>query len=345
MKIKTEIFEIPGARKDGLNPLPAFRNKKHNVNVFDESCPDFLKKDSGYMLKVLPYLMQDRYTRQKETLKLKSVVLENEYLVARFLPEYGGRLHSLYDKVNKKDLLFTNTVIQPGNLAIRNAWLSGGIEWNVGNFGHHYLTCDNVYSAILDDGEGNQFLRIYEFERNKSVFWQIDFHLPENSRHLISYVKIINPFDRDTTTYYWANVAVPSQCNTRVLASNKMVMSFSDDRTCRYERLPNLKVNPYSDATYPKNARNAYDYFIQKDRDGESTWEAAAYDDGLVFYERSTAPLYYKKLFCWGNHVAGTHWQEFLSAGEGTGYYAEIQAGIAPSQLHDKLLPKKSAYE
>ena len=97
--------------------------------------------------------------------------------------------------------------------------------------------------------------------------------------------------------------------------------------------------------SYPVNASRAFDFFIQKDADGESTWESAEYSDGTVFYERSTAPLYYKKLFCWGNHRAGDHWQEFLSAGEGTGYYAEIQAGIAPSQLHDKLMPKNSKYE
>ena len=117
------------------------------------------------------------------------------------------------------------------------------------------------------------------------------------------------------------------------------------DGACKYERLPNLTAFPDADVTFPDNAPRAFDYFIQKDNDGESTWEAAAYEDGLVFYERSTAPLYYKKLFCWGNHRAGRHWQEFLSDGVGTGYYAEIQAGIAPSQLHDKKLPAHTRYE
>jgi hypothetical protein len=63
-----------------------------------------------------------------------------------------------------------------------------------------------------------------------------------------------------------------------------------------------------------------------------------------VLFERSTPPLYFKKLFCWGNHRAGKHWQEFLSD-EGCGYYAEIQAGIAPSQLHDKVMEANSTLE
>ena len=344
MKIRCEAFEIPVAPMGGVNPLPQFRSRRPNEFKADVSLPEELARDLGNMTKVLPYLTQDRYNRKREVTALKSVVLENEYLVARFLPEYGGRLHSLYDKRAKRELLFANSVIQPCNLAIRNAWLSGGIEWNIGCFGHTYTTCDNVFAVIMNDGEGNDFLRIYEFERNKSVFWQVDFHLPDGSEHLITHVRIINPFDKDTTMYWWTNIAVPDDGKTRVLASNKNVISFVDN-ACSYERLPYLRAFGGRDMSYPVNASRAFDFFIQKDEDGESTWESAAYSDGTVFYERSTAPLYYKKLFCWGNHRAGDHWQEFLSEGEGTGHYAEIQAGIAPSQLHDHPMPKNSRYE
>ena len=154
---------------------------------------------------------------------------------------------------------------------------------------------------------------------------------------------MINPFDEDTTTYWWSNVAVPELGDTRVLSSGKRVISFTD-RGCDFERLPYIDAMPGRDITYPRNATRSFDYFIQEDDPNACTWEAAAYQNGLTFYERSTAPLYYKKLFCWGNHHAGKHWQEYLSDGEGTGYYAELQAGIAPSQLHDKKLPANGRY-
>ncbi len=344
MKIKTDYFKIRTAPLGGCSPLAHFRPRNIRMTPTSEDFPKELSETLGCQSKTLPYLMQDRYTHDLEEKSVKSFVLENEYLIARFLPEYGGRLHSLFDKENNRELLFANPVLKPGNLANRNAWLSGGIEWNVGNFGHCYTTCDNVYTAILQDGEGNDFLRIYEFERNKSIFWQVDFHLPEGSRHLYSHVRLVNPFDRDTTVYWWTNIAVPIDPNTRVLASNKNIISFIDGK-CNYERLPYINAMPGVDATYPKNVSRSFDYFIQKNKDGESTWESAAYDDGLVFYERSTAPLYYKKLFCWGEHSAGRHWQEYLSDGKGTGYYAELQAGIAPSQLHDMIFPKNSTLE
>ena len=338
MKIVKEIFNIKGAPLEGCSPLPKFRARTVSSAKYDESFPKEYSETLGYQSKALPYLMQDRYSRRRDDLKLVSFVLENEYIKARFLPEYGGRLHSLYDKKCDRELLFCNPVIQPCNIATRNAWLSGGIEWNVGNHGHTYTTCDNVFAAVLNDGEGNDFLRIYEFERNKSIFWQVDFHLPDDAPYLISHVRMVNPFPKDTTTYWWSNIAVPTDDHTRVLASNKTVISLVGGG-CEINTLPDITAFPDRDATYPNNAPRAFDYFIQKDNDGESTWEAAAYDDGVVFYERSTAPLYCKKMFVWGNHRAGRHWQEYLSDGVGTGYYAELQAGVAPSQLHDFPLP------
>ena len=337
MKLTESVKIIPGAPIEGVNPLPKFRGRKPNVPKTSENFPNELKETLGCHTKTLPYTVQDRYSRKRIPLRLKCITLENEYLRAEFLPEYGGRLYSLFDKENGVDLVMRNPVIQPANLAIRNAWLSGGIEWNIGSIGHTVTTCDNVFCARLKDENGNDFLRIYEFERMKSVFWQADFHLPDGSKHLIVHVRAVNPYDSDTTTYWWSNVAAVDEGGTRVIASGKSIISFVGGEM-HYEQLPYIDAMPNADVSYPSNATRSFDYFIQPNSPEECTWEAAAFPDGITLYERSTPPLSCKKMFCWGNHHAGKHWQEFLSDGEGTGYYVEIQAGIAPSQLHDRIL-------
>ena len=101
-----------------------------NMNVCD-GFPEEVKEDLCGRTRILPYRMQDRYSRKRLPIKMKTIEMENKYLKAVFWPENGGRLYSLFDKVNNRDLLMTNPVYQPGNLAIRNAWLSGGIEWNL----------------------------------------------------------------------------------------------------------------------------------------------------------------------------------------------------------------------
>ena len=76
-----------------------------------------------------------------EPLLMPGVRLGNEILKATFLPELGGRLISLLHKPLGRELLNRNPVFQPANLAIRNAWFSGGIEWNIGQLGHTFSTC------------------------------------------------------------------------------------------------------------------------------------------------------------------------------------------------------------
>ncbi len=59
--------------------------------------------------------------------------------------------------------------------------------------------------------------------------------------------------------------------------------------------------------------------------------------------EASTPRLKYRKMFCWGSHAGGRHWQEFLSQpGEA---YIEIQAGLAPTQVHGLIMPAHSAWD
>jgi hypothetical protein len=147
----------------------------------------------------------------------------------------------------------------------------------------------------------------------------------------------------DTTVYWWTNIAVPDTGKTRVLASDTDIISFIAG-SLHGERLPHINAMPGADISYPSQATRSFDFFIQPENDTKCTWEASAFENGLVFYERSTPPLSCKKMFCWGNHHAGRHWQEFLSD-KGHGYYVELQAGIARSQLHDKKFPANSTYE
>jgi hypothetical protein len=346
-ELRSESLIIPGAPLGEENPLPFFRDPKISLDfTAHASLPPEKREYFGWetAFRVLPYRMQDAYTRQRAPLTFRSIVLENEFLTATFLPELGGRLISLVYKPHNRELLHRNPVFQPANLAIRNAWFSGGIEWNIGQFGHTFATCSPVFAAAIQGAQGEPGLRLYEYERCKGLFWQIDFYLPPGSPFLIAYTRAINPNEQPTAMYWWTNVAVNERPGVRVLSPAKQAIYLSfdqDGHSFGLSDLPNLPSLDGGDGTYSLNFTFANEFFFQCDT--EMPWEAALDENGTGFIEASTARLRYRKLFCWGTHPGGRHWQEFLAQpGEA---YLEIQAGIAPSQVHGLPMPAYTTWD
>jgi tetratricopeptide (TPR) repeat protein len=350
MKVKiTEVIK-EGSPILPENPLPVFRDRDHNFpeKKLHESLEERHKHLVGYECsrRVLPYRMQDRYGRDRIPLSIKTAVLENEHLRAEFYVEYGGRLTSLYDKDNNKELVKNNPVFQPGNLAIRDAWLATGIEFNCSHFGHHFLTCSSLYAAKVMDEDGQEFLRMYEYERCKGIFYQMDFHLPSGSKFLYLYAKIINPKTVPVSTYWWTNIDLPEEAGVRVFsASDEVIYYMSPEQLedlpgyniLAVGHIPHLGSRPGLDLSYPRNFDYSTDYFFQIPETVDMPWEAAAYPDGFVMYEASTGKLRYRKVFCWGTGSGGAKWQDFLSR-PGEGNFFEIQAGLAPTQIHGYIL-------
>jgi len=348
MKVYTSIVELEGAPLEGENPLPMFASRNpHREVIEDGSFTPELKTgfgdDTGE--RYLPYRMQDRYTRRRRPMALKTIVLENELLQAVFLPEYGGRLYALKDRRTGRDVLYRNPAFQPANLSILNAWFSGGIEWNIGQVGHTFGTCSPIHTARMRDRDGHEFVRMYDYERCRNVFWQIDFHLPPGAKELQIYVRIINDNERSVPMYWWTNIAVEETERCRVFAATGKAIYISPELSGHgVGELPSLPSLPGGDASYPLEFPFSSEYFFLTPEECRSPWEAVAYEDGRLFYERSTARLRYRKMFCWGHHAGGQRWRDFL-AKPGEGGYVEVQGGFAPTQLHGLKMPGNSVWD
>jgi hypothetical protein len=195
-EIRFEELKIPAAGLHGENPLPDIKGLRQRLGEIKFS--DEIREDEkeyfyyGRIKSILPYCIQDDYDRAMKTRAFKACVLENEYLRATFLPELGGRLYSLYDKENKRDLVHRNPVFQPANLALRNAWFSGGVEFNIGMTGHTPFTVSPLFTAVGTMKDGTKFLRMYEWERIRKLAYSIDAYLPEKSRFLFVRITVIN---------------------------------------------------------------------------------------------------------------------------------------------------------
>src|SRR5690606_8669325 len=135
--IRRSTLTLPTSKEGPSNPLPNLFGSGdiHAESGFADDEPGLEQRASRGQT-ALPYLDQDGYSADEEPRDHATIVLENEHLTATFLPGLGGRLWSLIDRDSGRELLHQNEAIRFRNLALRNAWFAGGVEWNIGMIGH-----------------------------------------------------------------------------------------------------------------------------------------------------------------------------------------------------------------
>lgn len=289
----------------------------------------------GYRETAYPYTQQNAYCDEKEQ-PVSVAILENDYLYAEFLPDFGGRLWKLYDKKKETDILYTNDVIRFRNLSIRNAWFSGGVEWNCGIIGHTPFTCSPMYCAEVKGKNSQEVLRFYEFERVRGIYYQMDFWLEEN--RLLVAVRIENPNDEVVPMYWWSNMATPEFEGGRVIVPASDAYNNSDGIGIKKSPIP---IDGGIDVSYPQNIPDTIDYFYDIDLH-EQKFIANVNADGYGLLQWSSHNLKGRKLFSWGHRKGSKHWQKMLT--DKAGDYVEIQAGLGKTQYECLPMPPKTSW-
>ncbi len=343
-ELRIETITMSAAPLGPENPLPDLVRRQEVAIEPKDYCgfpPEILTNMAyGRVSGCLPYTLQDGYTRTRRRRSFQVAVLENDLFKATFLFELGGRLWSLIHKPSERELLAVNPVFQPANLAIRNAWFRGGVEWNIGIHGHSPLTCSDLFAGRVDSSSGAPVLRLWEWERIRQTPFQIDAWLPDSWPVLLVRVCISNPNSHSVPMYWWSNTAIPETDRTRVVVPADSAYSFGYGRSG-----PTVAPLPRTetiDITYPTNLDRAADFFYRLPI-GQRPWICALDEDGAGLFQTSTALLKGRKLFVWGMGRGGRRWQRFLSTKQRA--YIEIQAGLTATQAEHIPMPAGAVWE
>lgn len=343
-------YTMPGAPLGKADPLPDLMHMDDPHSAIHVDLETVSPEESKYMglgraHTILPYKMQNGYSRGRRRKHYPAAVLENEHLRAVFLLSLGGRLWSLEDKDTGRELLHKNPVFQPANLALRNAWFSGGVEWNCGIIGHSPFTASHMCAEETALRDGTPVLRMYQYECVRRLIYRVEAFLPDGSRDLFVRVRIDNARDRDTLVYWWSNIAVDEKKGRRVVVPAKKAFHYGYGDNLRKVNIPVTPVgNPFSgeapkdkDVSYPTNIPHSMDFFFDLPPSARP-FIAALDENGYGLCQSSTRELRGRKLFVWGQCRGGRHWQQYLSRPGSA--YIEIQAGLARTQLEH--LPMKA---
>lgn len=346
--LKFEKISMPGANLGEKSKYPNLLNERAFICKVEDPWK-YLDEDQGLYVGysnhnyALPFTMIEEFDRDEGIKEFDAAIIENDYIKAVFMPGLGGRMWSLYDKVGKRDLVVNNPVFRPCNLAMRDAWLCGGVEWNCcGTPGHHPRTSDRIFASRYTAQDGTPALRLYDFERKSGCPFQMDIFLPNDSRNLYVRVRIVNNGDKVIPMYWYSNIAVEQSEGSRVIVP-------ADKTYVNKLGLPvymsDIPMIDGFDSSYPTNHIECTDHFFKMD-DSQRKWEAYVDKDGNGLMYASTPFLKGRKFFVWGVSTGGDNWQKLLTNEEGAKHpYLEIQGGITYTQNGAKPFPPHTAWE
>jgi tetratricopeptide (TPR) repeat protein len=278
---------------------------------------------------IYPYTMMDDLTDRREMRTYKAIYLENEYLKAIILPELGGRLYSLYDKVSKREVFYRNNVVKYGLVSLRGAWISGGIEFNFPN-GHTVVTVSHVASRLHVNPDGSATAIVGGMDWVTGMHWEVALTLQPHQACLEQRVTLFNPTPLDHLYWYWANAAVPATEDMQFIYPMREVNPHSRTEKWTY---PVWKGVDYS---WYKNIRRPTSLFGLQVR--RNFFGAYYHDSDFgVVHVADWREVPGKKIWSWGVAGDGLIWTDLLTDSDGA--YNEIQSGRYETQLNQEFMP------
>jgi hypothetical protein len=161
-----------------------------------------------------PYTALDSLTGRRTDKSYKAVYLENECLRVTVLPELGGKLYSIFDKIAGREVLYTNHVVKYGLVGIRGAWTSGGIEWNFPS-GHTVTAVSPVDYVTRTEPDGAASVTVGDTERIQRMEWAVTIRLRPGWEVVETVVTLNNRRDLPGRYWYWANASAPATDDLR----------------------------------------------------------------------------------------------------------------------------------
>jgi len=280
---------------------------------------------------VYPYTMLDDLTDRREPKTYQALFLENEFLKAIVLPEMGGRLYSLYDKVTKREVLYRNNVVKYGLVALRGAWISGGIEYNFPN-GHTVVTVSPVSSLVRRNADGSATVVVGDVDQVTGMHWEVALTLRPGQARAEERVTLFNSTPLTNLYWFWATTAVPATDDMQFIYPMREAYPHTKGVVWSYP------IHEGADYSWYKNVREPTSLF---GRQVHRNFFGAYYhkSDYGVVHVADFREVPGKKTWTWGVADDGLIWTDLLTDNDGA--YNEIQAGRYETQLNYEFMPPR----
>jgi tetratricopeptide (TPR) repeat protein len=327
--------------REGTITLPTYNIKGENRN------PVF--RSQYGVAHIYPYTLLDDIDSKVKDKTYHTLVLENKYLLVTIIPDLGGRVYSVFDKVSQREVFYKNSIVRFAPLAIRGAFFSGGMEFSF-PVAHAPTTCDKVNWDIRENTDGSASISIGGLEHISRLRWMITLTLFPDRCALAQDVYLHNPGTIPGRYHYWTNASLDANEGTEFIYPLHRARSYEYagsaswpfarlDLILEDPGLPGMEGVPMWPANRlqaPVNFRWQKNMLAQVSifgRDVEwdyfGAWQHAV-NHGYAHVAKSK-DVSGMKLWSWGNAPVGVINQTALT--DDGSVYAETQCGAMETQL------------
>ncbi|MFQ5857238.1 MAG: DUF5107 domain-containing protein [Anaerolineae bacterium] len=304
---------------------------------------------------IYPYTLLDDIAPTPREVTYRTLNLENRYLRVTVLPDLGGRVYSVYDKVSGREMFYKNSVVKFAPLAIRGAFFSGGLEFSF-PVAHAPTTADAVNWDLRGNEDGSATIACGGLEHMSRMRWTISLTLYPDRCALAQDVQLQNPSPVPGRYHYWTNASLEADDQTEFVYPLRRVRSYEFAGTASWPgaridlitedpglegmegvpEWPAHRLHEPIDFRWQKNMLAQISIFgrdVQWDFFG--AWQHSS-DHGYAHFadQRDVSGM---KLWSWGNAGVGIMNQAALT--DDGSLYAETQCGAMETQLDFDFLP------
>jgi tetratricopeptide (TPR) repeat protein len=298
------------------------RSETLTIPTYSLGAPDPnppLDRRWGYW-RTYPYPMLDDLSDSPVEQDHHALVMENDYLTINVLPDLGGHLYA-FDKRTGKDIFYRPSAMKYALIAMRGAWVAGGIEFNF-PVSHNPLTSSRVDSMIRENSDGSATIFIGAQEMLSRMRWTVGMTLRPGVAAIDTDIRIENTTMLPHRFYFWSNSAERVTDGFRFITPCTTVHGWLGTMNYPWhdgQYIPAYRDHRVACDLFSHNVRG--DFFGCYDDDtGEGIVNVANHHEVTG-----------RKYFTWGNSDDGLYWQDILGE-EGDGPYIECQSGPFETQ-------------
>lgn len=288
--------------------------------------PLMLRWEQGFY----PYSAQIDIRTEKKPVQHRVVVLENEYVEAVILPDMGGRLYSLFDKIARQHTFMVSPSVKYQNISHRGAWIAGGIELNFGHRGHNVTTVSPISWHTRTEPDGSVSVYVGATVRPLDARWSVRYNLQPGRSVIDMNILTMAPQVLPGLMYWWSNSAVEVGEQSRFYYFGHQGHGGG---------LHSWPVTGGLDYQWYRNRVYGGDMFLgDPQRDYMGFYDFERHHGLAQIANRFLAPG--QKYFTWGCDARGKVWDLLLSDSEQS--YCEIQRGRLETQGVTEPIPPMS---